>query len=420
MNVGLPRFLGRARRPTVSLLAAATLWWAMPGGAVAHPYAASAFDAVTEGKDIYVQFRIDATSVVDLLNRTRTQTAELTRANIDVHGQTVSSYVVGHFSIHNDTDACPGRPDKRAHWDVQSDKVTVPVVYTCARDLDVVTIDSTLFDDEETPHQFLGTFRHHRAVENYLLSKGIRQAVIPVKRLAQVGPADAVRPGQFRMATPPPGAFDGVAPVRPAPAPPAPPPSSPPQTAVAKPLGSGFAAFFVEGVAHILGGLDHVLFVIALVSVVATATELAKVVTSFTLAHSLTLALGALDLVKVAPRLVEPLIAASIIYVALENVVRAQSRTRLAVTFGFGLVHGFGFSGVLRDLGLSNQRLVPALLGFNLGVEAGQLLIVAPLGPLVWWLRRRPDIYRRARIGTNAAVALVAAYWFVQRITAAG
>ena len=402
-------------------MAALCLGNGIVGVAHAHPYAASAFDAVTEGSAIYVQFRVDATSVVDLLNRTRTQTAALGRPDIDAHGQTLSSYVLGHFRIQNGTDPCPGRQEKRAHWDPQSDKVTVPVVYTCAGELDVLTIDSTLFDDEETPHQFLGTFRHHRAMENYLLSKGIRQAVIPVKRLAQVGPAEAQRPGQFRMATPPHGAFDGLPPpVRPTPqAPPTPPPSSP-AAAVAKPIGSGFGAFFVQGVIHILGGLDHVLFVIALVSVVATWTQLAKVVTSFTLAHSLTLALGALELVKVSSRLVEPLIAASIIYVALENVMRAQSRARLAVTFGFGLMHGFGFSSVLRDLGLSSQRLVPALLGFNLGVEAGQLLIVAPLAPLVWWLRRRPDLYRRARIGINAVVALVAAYWFVQRVTARG
>lgn len=377
-----------------------------------HPFAASAFDAVTEGKDIYVQFRIDATSVVDMLNRTLKVPAPLTKTDIDANGQTLANYVSTRFIVRNGGAACPGRQDKRVYRDPQTDKVTLPMVFTCAGELDALTIDSSLFAEEETPHQFLGTFRHIRAMENYLLSKSIRQVVIPVKKLAQAAPAEAVRPGQFRIATPPPGAFDGVVPVRPAPA--------PAPESVAKPIGTGFGAFFVQGVIHILGGLDHVLFVIALVSVVASWTELAKVVTSFTLAHSLTLALGALELVKVAPRLVEPLIAASIVYVALENVLRAQPKTRLAVTFGFGLMHGFGFSSVLRDLGLPTARLAPALLGFNLGVEAGQLLIVAPLAPLVWWLQRRADLYRRARIGTNAAVALVAAYWLVQRVTAGG
>jgi hydrogenase/urease accessory protein HupE len=184
------------------------------------------------------------------------------------------------------------------------------------------------------------------------------------------------------------------------------------------PTGSGFLAFLASrGIFHILGGFDHVLFVIALVSVVASWSQLAKVVTSFTAAHSITLALGALELVRISPRLVEPLIAASILYVGLENVFRESPRARLGVTFGFGLVHGFGFSGVLRDLGLARAQLAPALVGFNLGVEIGQLMIVAPLAPLVWLLRRRGAAYRTFRVGANACVALVAAWWFVQRVS---
>jgi hypothetical protein len=88
---------------------------------------------------------------------------------------------------------------------------------------------------------------------------------------------------------------------------------------------------------------------------------------------------------------------------------------RWAVSFLFGLVHGFGFAGALAEVGLPASGLAAALVGFNLGVEAGQLLIVAPLAPLVWWLRRRAAAYRRFRVGANACVALVAAWWFVQR-----
>jgi hypothetical protein len=116
------------------------------------------------------------------------------------------------------------------------------------------------------------------------------------------------------------------------------------------------------------------------------------------------------------PRLVEPLIAISIIYVALENLLRNHPRARPGVTFAFGLVHGFGFSAVLHDLGLSRAELVPVLLGFNLGVEAGQLVIVAPLAPLVWWLRRRAAGFARFRIAVNACVALVAIWWFIERV----
>jgi hypothetical protein len=142
------------------------------------------------------------------------------------------------------------------------------------------------------------------------------------------------------------------------------------------------------------------------------------VVTSFTVAHSVTLAVGALGVVRISPLIIEPLIALTIIYVAAENVLRLAPRARLGVTFAFGLVHGFGFSSVLRDLGLQRGQLVPALLGFNLGVELGQLLVVAPLFPLVILLQRRADTYRRVRLSLNASVAVIACWWFVQRVVA--
>jgi hydrogenase/urease accessory protein HupE len=280
--------------------------------------------------------------------------------------------------------------------------VTIAVIYACAHELDELTLRSTLFLEEATPHQIIGTFRHGRALENYLLSRGLSEAVIHVKELAQSGPSEAVRPGQFQIEPPPPGAYEPAARAA--------------RAARAQPVGSGFLAFFVQGIFHILGGLDHVLFVVALISVVASWRQLALVVTSFTAAHSITLALGALDLVRISPRVVEPLIAVTILYVALENVLRDQPRSRLGITFGFGLVHGFGFSSVLRDLGLPRAHLLPVLLGFNLGVETGQLLIVAPLAPFVWWLRRRTGAYPRFRVGVNSCVALAAAFWFFQRL----
>jgi hydrogenase/urease accessory protein HupE len=370
--------------------------------AACHPFAASAFDAVTEGRDLYVHFRLDATSVVDMLNRTAGGRELIGKDGIELHQQAIFDYVVARFSVRNQDSACPARPAGVPRLDEASNKVILAALYSCAQELDVLTLDSTLFAEETTPHQIIGTFRHRRALENYLLSKSVSQAVIRVRRLAQLGPAEATRPGEFRIVPPPPGTLVGA--------------GNPVRGGVARPMGSGVGTFFLQGILHILGGLDHVLFVIALVSVVTTWTELAKVVTSFTVAHSITLALGALDMVKISPRLVEPLIAMSIMYVGLENVLRARPRARLAVTFSFGLMHGFGFSGVLRDLGLPRAHLAPALLGFNLGVEVGQLLIVAPLAPLVWLLQRRAGAFRRFRIGVNAAVALVAGWWFIERV----
>lgn len=138
------------------------------------------------------------------------------------------------------------------------------------------------------------------------------------------------------------------------------------------------AEFFYLGVEHILIGYDHILFLLALV-MVSRFWELVKIVTSFTVAHSITLALAALDLVTVNRTLVEIAIAGTIVYAAAENFWIEKSDGRWKLTFAFGLIHGFGFAGVLRDLGLPSDGLARALLAFNLGVEAGQLAIVAAL-----------------------------------------
>jgi hypothetical protein len=115
-------------------------------------------------------------------------------------------------------------------------------------------------------------------------------------------------------------------------------------------------------------------------------------------------------------RIVEPLIALSVLLVALDALARPKSNARAAVTFAFGLLHGFGLSSVLREAGLSGRELVPALLGFNVGVELGQLLIVAPLFPLVLWLRRRETVYARARLVMCSGVAVLAIVWIVLRV----
>jgi hypothetical protein len=143
------------------------------------------------------------------------------------------------------------------------------------------------------------------------------------------------------------------------------------------------------------------------------------VVTSFTVAHSITLALSTLGWVTIPGRIIEPLIAVTVLAVAVDAVLRPRASARLAVTFAFGLIHGFGLSNVLRALGLSGRDLAPALLGFNLGVELGQLAIVAPLFPLVIWLRNRQPTYVRARNVLCGGVAVLAVFWIVVRVSEA-
>jgi hydrogenase/urease accessory protein HupE len=175
--------------------------------------------------------------------------------------------------------------------------------------------------------------------------------------------------------------------------------------------------FIGQGIQHIFTGYDHVLFIVTLLFGVKTWRRLAAIVSSFTLAHSITLAVSTLGLITIPGRFVEPLIAASVLFVAVDAVLRPQASARLAVTFVFGLVHGFGLSNVLRALGLSGRQLVPALLGFNLGVEIGQLAIVTPLFPLVLLLRHRQPVYGRARNVLCGGVAVVAVFWIVMRVS---
>ena len=177
----------------------------------------------------------------------------------------------------------------------------------------------------------------------------------------------------------------------------------------------GAASFVVLGVEHILTGWDHLLFLLALVLPGGGWLSLAKIITAFTLAHSLTLTLAALDIVALPDRFVEAVIALSIAAVAGENLFpRPILSRRWLVSFCFGLVHGFGFSSVLREIGLPTRGLVLALLGFNVGVELGQALVLAVTLPLLALLRNtgwKPRLIRNASL----AILLVGAVLFVER-----
>jgi hypothetical protein len=178
-------------------------------------------------------------------------------------------------------------------------------------------------------------------------------------------------------------------------------------------LGS-VARFAVLGVEHILGGLDHVLFLVALLLGARGMRTVVTLATAFTAAHSVTLALGALGWVEVPPEIVEPLIALSIAYVAAEAVIGGQSRHRLGIVFGFGLLHGLGFAG---SLSWSGDLDLGALASFNVGIELGQALIVLALFPALLLIRRR-RWSPVAHAGAAACAASLGLVWFFERLMA--
>ncbi|MGV3533138.1 MAG: HupE/UreJ family protein, partial [Chthoniobacteraceae bacterium] len=178
--------------------------------------------------------------------------------------------------------------------------------------------------------------------------------------------------------------------------------------------------YFHHGFVHILTGYDHLLFVSALVLGALTFWQLFKVIAAFTIAHTITLALSVLDLVRLPSSIVEPIIAGSIIFVAVENLFwpqRAQSKLRLAIAFAFGLVHGLGFAGGLLEAmeGLPALGLGLALAAFSVGVEAGHLAVVIPLFAIIQLVRSRnateaTPLWRRWASG---AISLCGVYYFV-------
>jgi len=203
-------------------------------------------------------------------------------------------------------------------------------------------------------------------------------------------------------------------------------PAAPLVTVPAHPGGASVAwTYLALGVEHILAGIDHLLFVLALTLIAASTRELIKAVTAFTAAHSVTLAAATLGFVHVPPPPVEALIALSIVFVALEIVRAREGSAGLAarrpwiVAFAFGLLHGLGFAGALSQVGLPAGHIPLALLFFNVGVEIGQLLFIAAVFGLGWLVRlsavRVPAIWPRA---VAYGVGSAAAFWVVERTIA--
>ncbi|WP_219115810.1 HupE/UreJ family protein [Janthinobacterium sp. UMAB-56] len=190
-----------------------------------------------------------------------------------------------------------------------------------------------------------------------------------------------------------------------------------------------FGAYVKHGIWHIWIGYDHILFLLSLLlpavllpglreqqqGLKAAFYDVLKVVTAFTLAHSITLSLASLSLVSLPSRWVESAIAASVILAALNNLLPLFRGKRPVAAFAFGLIHGFGFASVLRDLGLPQGSLLASLLGFNVGVEIGQLAIVAAFLPIAWLLRKT-WLYRQVLTVGSLAIALVACVWLVERL----
>jgi hypothetical protein len=414
-----PRLSARSSAALLGFAAAAALALALPGRAAAHSttFAVySKYEATTSGNAVAFVFALDRTSVLQLLEREVTRAPLQPQAVAD-HRTWFSKYVFDRFFVSNAGVPCTHPAELgRFFWDEPTGRVVAVTKFVCGGALTELTIRSLITHDMPTSHELVGDLRHGQGLERsffYNDNVEVRVSLAALARPAESGSADRIprqRSSRFSYVAMPDRVrrYEGLA---------------------AAELGTeaSFEAvdgrpfrtlvhFIGQGVLHILTGYDHVLFILTLLFGVATWRRLAVIVTSFTAAHSITLILSTLGLVTVPPQVIEPLIAVSVLFVAVDAVLRPQASVRATVTFAFGLVHGFGLSNVLRDLGLSGGALLPALLGFNLGVELGQLAIVAPLFPVVLWLRSRAVTYARARNVLCGTVAVLAVFWIVVRV----
>jgi hypothetical protein len=176
--------------------------------------------------------------------------------------------------------------------------------------------------------------------------------------------------------------------------------------------------FIPSGTHHILIGPDHILFLVGLLLLGGSWWALVRIVTAFTIGHSITLSLAALNILSPPASIIEPAIALSIVFVGADNLVRGDGRDlRAWVALTFGLVHGFGFANVLREFGLPREALGWSLFSFNLGVEIGQLAVVVAVASLLKLIRQRSDVIG-GRVAVAGSVVVIAAgtYWFVQRV----
>jgi len=178
--------------------------------------------------------------------------------------------------------------------------------------------------------------------------------------------------------------------------------------------------WFGLGIRHIWTGYDHLAFLAALLLAAANLRQMLYIVTGFTVAHSITLTLAATGVFVLSPSITEPAIAVTIVLVGLENLAKPTPRRRLATTFCLGLIHGFGFAGLLQEIGLPRDALALSLACFNGGVEVGQATVVAVVLPILLLLRKRGWWEHKAVPALSLVVAAMGVYWFVERVFLGG
>ena len=365
---------------TVSRLAlaavASILIGLAPRAARAHEVGLSRGEYAASGATVTAQLTFARRDVLTLVaGLDADHDGALTAAELAQDRDAVNGALVGRIKVVGDGVACPGELDDARL--TEDDGVTLRATYRCATAPLSVHVDVGVISELPMGHRHLAHFA------------------------GASGPSDAVisvRNRSFSFA------------------------STPAQAAAEPPKASyrGKLSFFPMGIEHILTGYDHLVFLLGLVIVGGRWRSLLMVVTAFTLAHSITLALAALGVWAPSPRIVEPAIALSIAYVGVENFFVKNAEKRWRITFPFGLIHGFGFAGALREVAMPRADVPYALVLFNVGVEAGQLAVLALVLPLIYLARKRAIFREQGVKVISGAIVVAGVVWFFSRVFAPG
>lgn len=347
--------------------------------ALAHAWSISGLTLELRGAAGEQRLELDLPTLATLLALDTDADGRVEDAEIEAARPRVLTYLAQHIALRAGASACRLAPPHEYRLD--DDRLRLAQRVSCPEVVSALDVDNTAFQEDEGGHTFLGSFALNGVRDSHTFRPGSTHAHLLFGAASET-------------------------------------------------VSGALGAFVVRGMSHIWAGLDHVLFVVSLVLAASSLRELIWVISAFTLAHSVTLSLGALGVLSPPASIVEPAIALSIALVALENLWLSWRQTpsadapasrrslwqRAAIVFAFGLGHGFGFSGELSELGLRSYDLARALIGFNLGVEIGQLAVVLPLYLVLRWLSRTARVRRALVIGVSCVVLGLSTLWFFERL----
>lgn len=342
------------------------LMLALPARALAHEVGLSRGTYTASGNSVTIELvlsRKEATSAVSGIDAD--QDGRLTEAELTAAGGALQKAIVDRVRVHVGDAPCPGELDA-THLS-EEDGLELKATYTCVAPIERANVEVELILDLAHGHRHIARSTVGSHVTETVLSRGQRT-------LELVAAPGAPAPKRDHL------------------------------------------SMFVLGLEHILTGYDHLVFLFGLVLVGGRLRSLLGVVTAFTVAHSITLGLSALKLWAPRPSIVEPAIALSIAYVGVENFFVKSADKRWRITFPFGLIHGFGFAGALQEVALPRADIPSALFLFNLGVEAGQIAVLALVLPILALLRKQKWFETFGIKGASVLIVIAGLVWFFMRV----